>query len=313
MSHISMTTASNKPGRKTASAVPVELPTTTCRSDLSVFGALQGEGTARRLSDADLAVLEPSIAAIELHTYLDLPAAFLADYRAASRSSGKHALTEAEREYLVALKKSREHSPSQREDQIKALWQRSRADKESRDRECRSGMKRWIAAVRMYELRRAELKRYRPEIAKRIVAKLVADVRRAASNDHPAENREEARRRARNIRETRTAARRNRKAFGHRGRTDGIGGEGYQGMPGRGAATPMTPGSEVDVEAMMEAEMLQMFGTWDAERVNSGVGIVQGTIEEEGDQWSVTELNRAYKRLTIEINEFLKLRRKRTI
>lgn len=75
----------------------------------------------------------------------------------------------------------------------------------------------------------------------------------------------------------------------------------------------MTPNGEVDVEELKRAELLLMFATWEGSRVNSGIGIVQGTPKEEGDQWSVTEDNRLALRLTKQAQEFKNWKRDRTI
>ena len=106
---------------------------------------------------------------------------------------------------------------------------------------------------------------------------------------------------------------RNREAFGYRRKTDGWNCEGSRDQSYRKPVTPMTPDGEVDVEALKEAEMLMLLGTWKGSGTNSGVGVVQGTVEEEGDQWSVTEQNRHAARLTNEAQERKQWKKDRSI
>jgi len=308
-----LTTTRNKRRRNIASGSAYELSPATRRQELGEKPALEGERTSHRFDAADLAVLEPCAAAIELAECLGKPDGFLADYRAAARPEGKLQLIEEERAGLSDLKKSRDHSPAQREDLVSAFFREVRAERKRIRHQCRVNAKRWISLVRMYELHRAWLHTLPPSIRVKKVWELRDGVVRAASNDLQSFNREEARRRARNRKDIRQAARRNRRAFGHKKKTDGWNSKGRHDQSYRRPAVPMTPDGEVDVEELKRAELLLMFATWEGSRVNSGIGIAQGTIEEEGDQWSVTEDNRLALRLTKQAQEFKNWKRDRSI
>lgn len=307
-----MTITRKKPGRVFAPASAEELPSTTCHVELGGTRALVGEAGAQRFNATDLAVLAPSIAAIELATHLGKPDAFLADHCAASQPPKKHTLTDDERSEVAALRKSREHTPAKREDLISAVWAKSRAEQKRLHRECRVHAKRWITLVRLYERDRPYLLTLPYTTRVKFCLKLANDVRRASSNDIPAANRAEARRRAQNRRALGKDMERRRKRFGWRGRTDDIGGDGYASAARRMPATPMTPDGQVDGLALAQSEVLLLNATWRAGRINSGVGIKQGLATERGDQWSVTEDLRIAKRLTDEVKNFLKRQRDRS-
>lgn len=267
-----------------------------------------------RFNSVDLAVLEPSIPAIELAAYLDKPEAWLADYRRAARPF-EPTETEREREVINDLRKSREYPPSEREDLIKKVRAEARDEQRRVWRECRRNAKRWIKLVRAYECERARLhvEIKSPRARKLAVHQMADGMRRAWANQIEAEDREEERRRARNRKATKKAARQNRKAFGYRGGTDGCDSEFSSGGSYRKPATPMTPDGQVDVEAMVEAEMRQLFAGWKNSGVNHGVEVLQGLESEDGDQWSVTEQLRAAKRLTEEAHKYKAFKRSRSV
>jgi hypothetical protein len=309
-----VTITRNMPGRTSVSPVPCELTNTTRRRELRRFPALEGEGRAHRFDAADLAVLEPSMAAIELAEYLDKPAAWVADFRRAA-APFRPISTDEERDAIADARKSKDHSPSQREDLINKIRARSRTEQKRVWRECRKNAKRWIKLVRAYERDRAWLnstvKDSRPR--KNIVMQMAAGMRRAWANEIEAENQKEELRRARNRRETKKAAKQNRKAFGHKRKTDGWNSEFNQGQSFRKPATPLTPDGEVDVEAMKEAELLQLFASWQRSGENKGVGILQGLESEEGDQWSVTQQRREAQRLTRDAQKHKEFKRSRSV
>jgi hypothetical protein len=294
-------------GRGTASPA-----TTTRRAELGAFPVFKGEEPVARFSETDLAVLAPSIPAIELAEYLEKPDGFFADHRAASRPPTKHELTDDERAEVAALRKSRDHSPAKREDLIKAIWSRSRAERNRLHRECLAHAKRWITLVRLYEIDRPYLLTLPEAIRIKLCRKLAADVRRASSNDIPAANRAEARRRGVNKRALGKDIKRRRKAFRWRGRTDGVGGEGYAGGARRLPATPMTPDGQVDAVALARSEMLLAHSTWRATGTNGGVGVFEPEPWEPGGQCDTTEELRIAKRITDEVNNFRKKKKDRS-
>lgn len=296
-----------KQARKTASTA-----TTTCRSELGAFPVFKGEAPVARFSETDLAVLAPSIPAIELAEYLGKPDAFLADHRTASRPPPKHELTDDEKAEVAALRKSRDHTPAKREDLIKAVWTKSRSDRNRLHRECRAHAKRWIKLVRLYEIDRPHLLTLPLDLRIKLCRKLAEEVRRASSNDIQSANRAEARRRNLNKRLLGKDMKRRRKAFRWRGTTDGIGGEGYAGGARRLPATPMTPDGQVDAAALARSELLLAQSTWRASGTNGGVGIFEPKPWEEGGKWDTAEELRIAKSITNEVMNFRKKKRDRS-
>lgn len=270
-----------KPSRRISATAPADkLPTTTRPSELGGNRALK-VGGANRFSTAALEILEPSFAAIELATYLRKPADFLANLRAASRPNAKHELTPEEIDFIRALRKSRQFPPPEREDKIKEFRTNSRKSWLAKLREYRAQSKRWCALVRMYERRREELLTYDDRVLARLCRNLEKEVARAASNDVPAATRAEARWRAANRKEIRSAAKRNRKAFGHRKFRRPI---------------PVKPNGEIDCKAMAERDLI-----WQsAKGVETGI-----SIDFFGDKYVQTEELRIAKRITEQMQDFL--------
>lgn len=314
-----------KQGRSSASPIPVELPSTTCRKELGGNRALE-IGAKERFSADDVAAVE-SMASIELACLLEMPDAFIADYSTAVRPPKKHELNADERDYLEKLRRSREHSPAERENLKKALYARSRSEREALLRECRRNIKKWLKLVRLYEINRDWLQQFSPVIRKILCRQMADGVARATANDVPSIDREHERERARNRREATRAAKRLRKQYKWRGKTDGRGidgdgfkadGHGFGGSDGyrharRQPSVLVSAHGEFDDKANAEAELLIARSSWLRSRTNAGYEIVQGTIEEQGDQWSVTEDYRIMKRLTEEVQVFWKRKKKRSI
>lgn len=282
---------SRKHGRATAPAEPIALPNTTRRDKLGAISALDmgGKKPAHRFNAADLATLAPSVTAIELATCLKKPEAFLADFRAACHTPKKHELTPDEAAKVADLKKSRNHSPSQREDLIKAIREQSRRNRNAVLRECRINAKRWIALVRLYEKDRARLWSYPPIIRDRLIRDIAAGVHKAASNDVRSFDRAERRRRAANRKGIRRAAENSRKCCGYR-----------KARP----MVPMTPEGEVDCLALAAREMLWL----SASGINTGVSIAQVQ-----DRSLTTEDRRIAKRLSDEARKFITWKRDRSV
>jgi hypothetical protein len=281
-----VTITRNLPGRAFASAVPIELPSTTRRSELRGFRALEVSGAKLRFSAADIEVVE-SMASLGLAVLLGKPDGFLADYRAAVRPPTRHEWTEDERDYLKKLKQSREHSPDEYEDVKKALRAQSKSSRESRLRECRRHAKGWIKLVRLYVHNKWWLDPLPENIRSKLCRDMAQGIALASSNDVPSLDQAHERLRAKNKRERTAVARRLKKQFGHRRARPMI---------------PVKPNGEIDFRAVERREVL-----WLSKTADSGVSLIAV------DQWTTTEDLRFAKRLTEERQNFWNHKKDRSI